>query len=238
MNRSQMSVGDTTLDRYECTNPAETAVVLARRAPQQGALLAKGTLIQQLDLSKIMRKIQGKEGWDDARTKSAEMKYRQFLFMGLKYPGVPMVPDKDIDEVWHAHILDTKKYRMDCKAIFGRFIDHVPNYGVHTPGDNTAVQTFNALWSHEFGVSLFEGVRSCQSMGDEQVLPYKGPAAEQVNCSVCVGQCDGDSRAPQPWSPDNHITDAPYVKSVAPVGATNDCLSNCSGCRTDCVGTQ
>jgi hypothetical protein len=27
------------------------------------------------------------------------------------------------------HILDTVKYREDCKSVFGYFLDHIPSYG-------------------------------------------------------------------------------------------------------------
>lgn len=204
-----------------------------REAVLAAALKRKAGLIQALDLSKIMKKVAEKLGWTAERAVSAERRYRQFLYMGLKYPGAPMVPDKDIDEVWHAHILDTKRYVADCEAIFGRFIHHVPNYGERGSKEKGAVKVFNSLWQHEFGTPLFEGVRDCQSMGDE-ALPYQGPATDQTNCSVCVGQCDGDSRAD--IGQQDALEKRPPVLAQA-TGAA-DCVSSCEGCRTDCVGTQ
>ena len=32
----------------------------------------------------------------------------------------------DVDEFWHQHILDTRKYRDDCENIFGHYMDHTP----------------------------------------------------------------------------------------------------------------
>jgi hypothetical protein len=100
--------------------------------------------------------------------------------------------------VWHAHILDTKKYMVDCQAIFGRFIHHVPNYGVHSKGENNVAQIFNALWQLEFGTPLFEDSGRTSQQGEPGM----------------------------------------YTTNVASVQNSANCLSQCSDCRTDCVGTQ
>ncbi|HLP43910.1 MAG TPA: glycine-rich domain-containing protein-like [Candidatus Nanoarchaeia archaeon] len=180
-------------------SPQEAADTYARRNTSNGNpdFERRALLIQSLDLSKIINKVKEKQGWTDEQATDAECKYRQYLYMGLKYEGVSLVPSKDIDEVWHAHILDTKKYMVDCQAIFGRFIHHVPNYGVHSTGENNVAQIFNALWQLEFGVLLFGVVGGYES------------EENQVNG---VDVSSGNFKA--------------------------ECLSQCSDCRTDCVGTQ
>lgn len=45
-----------------------------------------------------------------------------------------LVPTRDIDTVWHYHILDTHKYASDCKVVFGYFLHHNPNYSPETVG--------------------------------------------------------------------------------------------------------
>jgi hypothetical protein len=44
-------------------------------------------------------------------------------------PDVLLVPSEDIDEVWHAHVLNTARYQDDCETIFGRFQHHFPTVG-------------------------------------------------------------------------------------------------------------
>src|SRR5580658_6317536 len=56
--------------------------------------------------------------------------YRCFLKLCVLYPGVSVVPTRAIDRVWHAHMLDTAKYRADCQLVFGRFLDHFPYAGL------------------------------------------------------------------------------------------------------------
>jgi hypothetical protein len=37
-----------------------------------------------------------------------------------------MIPSKDVDEVWHAHILRTEKYVSDCQVAGKQYIHHLP----------------------------------------------------------------------------------------------------------------
>jgi|GEM_PF-3922570 len=38
-------------------------------------------------------------------------------------------------DIWHAHILNTRPYRMDYHRLFGRFIDHYPYFGLYSNED-------------------------------------------------------------------------------------------------------
>lgn len=38
----------------------------------------------------------------------------------------------DIDKIWHAHILNTRRYEQFCTKLFGRIIHHAPNLDVNT----------------------------------------------------------------------------------------------------------
>jgi hypothetical protein len=56
--------------------------------------------------------------------------YEYQVFMHLKQmnrvPGF-VGPSSLIDDVWHAHIVDTKNYRYFCNTYFGVFVEHDPN---------------------------------------------------------------------------------------------------------------
>ena len=86
------------------------------------------------------------EVWD-----KGEKEYRRFLALKQMYPGISLVPNKLVDKVWHAHILDTRAYREDCNAVFGRFIDHYPYFGIYGVDDHQALK-------HSFKqtISLYE----------------------------------------------------------------------------------
>jgi hypothetical protein len=112
-----------------------------------------------LDFSNIIHKMVNYNGW---RLKDATQvcnQYRNFLFLNKKYgETVALPPSEDIDEFWHHHILDTQQYRKDCQAIFGKFFDHYPYFGVDEKSTvtdlNKAFESFLKLYRTEFNVEL------------------------------------------------------------------------------------
>ena len=65
--------------------------------------------------------------------------YRRFLFLSYRYGERQIVPSREIDRVWHTHILDTAKYREDCEQLFGHFVDHWPYFGIRDEQDRQAL---------------------------------------------------------------------------------------------------
>lgn len=83
--------------------------------------------IDRLDLEPIRRRLTHEhagKGWSEARAVAAERDYRRYLKLLAKYPEETLAPTPDIDEFWHAHILDTRKYAADCAQAFGEFVHH------------------------------------------------------------------------------------------------------------------
>jgi hypothetical protein len=60
-------------------------------------------------------------------------RYGLFLLLAQKYPGMRLVPSKEIDAVLHAHIATDHQYQEDCQNLFGVFLHHSPGFG--TKGD-------------------------------------------------------------------------------------------------------
>jgi|GEM_PF-1309908 len=81
--------------------------------------------------------------------------YRKFLFLTYCYPERQIVPSREIDRVWHVHILDTAKYREDCNMLFGHFTEHWPYAVMGDAADLQAQQTAFAetqkLFEQHFG---------------------------------------------------------------------------------------
>jgi len=101
-----------------------------------------GPEVASLDFARLKHKVtqtadaeMTEESWD-----KGEKEYRRFLALKQMYPGISLVPSKLVDQIWHAHILDTRAYREDCNTIFGRFIDHYPYFGIYGDGDYQALQ--------------------------------------------------------------------------------------------------
>lgn len=101
-----------------------------------------------LDLSNVRMKLADSEEGPGLGKKELDLmegEYRKFLAMQLAHPGAVIVPCKIVDEMWHRHILDTTAYREDCQAIFGRFLDHYPYFGMRN--ESEAQELFDAYES-------------------------------------------------------------------------------------------
>lgn len=91
-----------------------------------------------LDLSMIRMKLADPEegkGYSEQELDLREGEYRKFLALHMAFPEMTVVPCQMVDEFWHQHILDTMAYRVDCEAIFGRFLEHFPYFGLRGPQD-------------------------------------------------------------------------------------------------------
>lgn len=107
--------------------------------------VALNRLEDRLDLSNVRMKLADSDegpglGRDELDLMEGE--YRKFLAMQLMHPGAVIVPCQIVDEMWHRHILDTAAYRDDCAAIFGRFLDHYPYFGMRN--ETEAQELFDA----------------------------------------------------------------------------------------------
>ena len=96
----------------------------------------------ELDLDPIVYKLMhpdpGEPPLSLAEADQAVALYRCFLKLCLLCPGSAIVPTRQLDQVWHTHMLDTAKYRADCDHVFGRFMDHFPYAGLRGDADRRA----------------------------------------------------------------------------------------------------
>ncbi len=98
--------------------------------------------------------------------------YRGFLKLCVLYPDVSLVPTRQLDHVWHTHLLDNAKYRADCFWVFGRFVDHFPYAGLCGEQDQRAwaedfAQT-RRLFQENFGTDIGaeRAASVCRNHGD------------------------------------------------------------------------
>ena len=109
--------------------------------------------------------------WDQDFASLVLDEYVKFLYLARR--KVPLVPSKHVDEIWHQHILTTKKYHGDCDKYVGRFVHHEPSF---TAEDKAALaplfDKMKAAYESNFG-----------SMPDN-VWPKKG--------EDCNTRCDSD----------------------------------------------
>ena len=94
--------------------------------------------LQLLDLDPIKIKlILPREGVALTRAEADDLadRYRKFLYCADKHRATLIVPTREIDKIWHLHILDTEKYAKDCEHVFGYFMHHFPYLGLRSDRD-------------------------------------------------------------------------------------------------------
>jgi hypothetical protein len=132
--------------------------------------------VDELDLEPIVYKLMHPEsGEADLSLGDADRDtelYRCFLKLCVLYPATTIVPTRELDRVWHAHMLDTAKYRADCDRVFGRFLDHFPYAGLRGEDDRRAWREdfarSRALFRDHFGVEIGTepAASACSNHGD------------------------------------------------------------------------
>lgn len=122
-----------------------------------------------IDLAPINEKLRHSEPsrWDVASIEQAEAVYRKFLALHLLHRGEDLVPNTVIDDYWHQHILDTRKYVTDCSVIFGEVLHHDPMFGMRGEEDRranaAAFERTKVLWQRAFGEPLLGEANPCSS---------------------------------------------------------------------------
>ncbi len=84
--------------------------------------------------------------WVSSRVKSAIAEYERFLMLCKELPEQKIAAPYDIDEVWHAHMLDSANYMKDCDLFFGYYLHHDPCIGEADIG--SASSTLDAYRNH------------------------------------------------------------------------------------------
>lgn len=125
--------------------------------------------VARIDLSPINEKLRHAEPavWTETRLQETEAVYRKFLALHLAFPETTLVPNFLIDDYWHQHILDTRRYVADCLTVFGYVLHHDPMFGLRGEEDRLANQSAfamtKALWERSFGETLLGEANPCSS---------------------------------------------------------------------------
>lgn len=127
--------------------------------------------IELIDLRGVKDKLRSKKGWwwlfwNDLDKLEAE--YRKFLYLIAEDPTKTVVPwTQALDDFWHEHILDTRKYQEDCDKIFGKLIHHNPNLPKGTEEHTKAVKSTKKSYQSNF--------KSKSSSGSSPIDSYVAP---------------------------------------------------------------
>lgn len=120
--------------------------------------------VAQIDLSRETKIVGEKHALSEEDSKELCLRYRQWLALKKCLPEAELVPSKDIDDFWHEHILDTRKYVRDCEDLFGRFLHHEPcdDLGDEALKEHEAAfLNTRSIYRHVFGEQLNSSISGC-----------------------------------------------------------------------------
>jgi hypothetical protein len=86
--------------------------------------------ILDLDLEPVSFLVALEQPWPLEKLDATELEYRCFLQLVRDRPGENIVPSRDCDTYWHAHILTLGLYLKHCRRLFGHPLLHYPFSGV------------------------------------------------------------------------------------------------------------
>ena len=163
---------------------------------QQASLEA----IDNLDLTMVKKKLclpigrEGK-GWTIAEVNDVEIQYKWYLKLCV-ITDYDVVPTKEIDAMWHAHILDTRAYHEDCDRIFGHYLHHFPYFGLRGKRDakhlQKAFETSCALFMEHFGESPMQAMKPAGGCcGRGKASCNGGGTGGGGGCSRNKASCNG-----------------------------------------------
>jgi hypothetical protein len=124
------------------------------------------TLLKQIDTQYLKAFLAQSYGWTEVRAERAIRQYLNFLCLAWLYPERLLIPTREIDCVWHSHILHTCQYRQDCETLFGCYIDHNPESTLTQIADQTVEPAFaqtKVLFERHFGPGSFSSdLQGCE----------------------------------------------------------------------------
>ncbi len=89
----------------------------------------------------------------DVELAAADERYRKFLLLAARHPGRALAPTRDIDLMWHVHMLHPRAYFEDCMHLFGCILDHDGGFGHDVCEAPILTQVFAetaALWRETY----------------------------------------------------------------------------------------
>lgn len=111
-------------------------------------------MLPDFDLTRVENRFL-QQGRQKDELSLAVSEYRRFLFLCPQAEGKNVCCPPKIDDVWHAHMLDSVHYVNDCNKYFGFYLHHNPCENGVDPSDMESTfdlyeKTFdekpNALW--------------------------------------------------------------------------------------------
>ncbi|OHA59248.1 MAG: hypothetical protein A2589_03495 [Candidatus Vogelbacteria bacterium RIFOXYD1_FULL_46_19] len=120
-----------------------------------------------ISLARVIPQVVKKNSdWSDEYLERVQEEYRRFLQLCKTYPEHKISAPPAIDELWHAHMLDSVHYMSDCDLYFGYYLHHDPCVSdeVDLEGGNNTLK----IYTETYGVEppdIWVGLMTCANPG-------------------------------------------------------------------------
>jgi hypothetical protein len=142
------------------------------------------------DLSYVVEQLVAKAeyaAWSRPRFDQAVQEYARFLVLCKLFPTRQLAPAPDADEIWHRHMLNSRRYMADCQAYFGYYLHHEPNSSAdETEGDDETAVLYEQTFGQKLGQSDGSKCsrRPCTTCKPTKVTCHTDRQPEQVAASA------------------------------------------------------
>lgn len=99
------------------------------------------------------------QDWDDTKRRREAERYAKLLLVAVENRSHPIAPTRDIDQMWHLHMLHPKAYYEDCMRLFGEIFDHDGGFGAAPSEEPILRENFlktKALYEQRWGEPYVE----------------------------------------------------------------------------------
>lgn len=132
--------------------------------------------VGSLDIDHICDRVMNERRWAPAKVQEVKNRYLRFLILSVTVEEV-IIPSKDIDAIWHEHILDTEVYERDCMGCFGFILHHHPGYGTKDQAEAQKLreqyERTCAIYAEHYG-EPYEFV-DASARSSRVSVPFSGP---------------------------------------------------------------
>lgn len=126
----------------------------------------KAEVIFRWNMSRVKMFIVRDGTIDDEEAERRIEEYRKYLVVLATFASFRHPISKEVDDAWHAHVLDTHDYVRFCEAAFGYFVHHKPVFdaaGKKKLAENYASNTIPHL-TELFGAPSEKYWLKCQTI--------------------------------------------------------------------------
>jgi hypothetical protein len=165
-----------------------------------GPSLMLWTKISNIDLRLIQNDLTRTLGWSHNKCEGIIAEYKKFMYLCITNTDKTksLIPGKDVDEVWHAHILRTEKYVSDCNIAGKQYIHHLPTPSNAAPANPSEFENGTKyLYEKVFGslpqswIGISRTAECGSDCNDCRCGNCQGEKlADCGTCSYC-GSCNG-----------------------------------------------